>query len=211
MTRCILDRFPGLDVTALNAFEIAAVVYDEGASIDHLMSFFASEVAGAGHAVAGILRAPVDDETDPFEVMVDIATGHAWTLGCSWLSPSGSEEDDRCRAEMVETLSGAIPAKSDIAFIPRFGTEEIAGAGFSDAFAALAAHGIPILTAVRRDDVDAWLAFTGGIGTLIACRLKVIRDWWRETESRHRRIMRRRDMTHPDGGAEIIPLRPFLP
>lgn len=212
MTRRILDHFPDIDPAALNAFELAAIVYDEGASVDHLMGFLAREIRAGGRTIGGVLALPADDGEAPAEErLIDLASGEVRSLGPRSRHRTAADEliEAILLADMTRRVKGAIKAGADLAFIPRFGAREIAGAGFSDAFGTVAAFGVPILTAVERRNVDAWLRFTGGIGTLLACRLRVVRPWWQETDERRRRLLVRRSRERQaSGGAQIIPLRP---
>ena len=98
----------------------------------------------------------------------------------------------------------AIEARADLVIIPRFGADEIIGGGHADAFGTVAAFGLPVLTAVRRENVEAWLRFTGGIGTLLACRLRVVRAWWQETDDRRKKLLSRAAVENDN----VVPLLP---
>lgn len=200
MTRRLLDRFPALDPAGINASELAAIVYEEGASVDHLIAFFADELQTAGRRAGGIVHLPDDEEPprkDP--TLVDLVVGDRWRQSRTPHSPGEP-------AATTRRILAAIEARVDLAIIPRFGAAEIAGGGHADAFGTLAAFGLPILTAVRRDDVDAWLRFTGGIGTLLACRLRVVRAWWQETDGRRQKMLSRMDAE----SGNVVPLLPIF-
>lgn len=198
MTRRLLDRFPALDPAAINASELAAIVFEEGASVDHLVAFFADELRTAGRKAGGLVYLPDDDEPPASNVMmVDLVTGDHWR------QPRGTV-DQATVFGTTRRILAAIEARADLAVIPRFGADEIGGGGHADAFGALAAFGLPILTAVRRADVEAWLRFTGGIGTLLACRLRVVRAWWEETDGRRQKIIAR---AAAESG-NVVPLLP---
>lgn len=198
MTRRLLDRFPALDPAGVNASELAAIVYEEGASVDHLIAFFADELQTMGRRVGGIVHLP-DDEEPPCRdaMLVDLVVGDRWRQ--SRATASSTEPTVTTRR-----ILAAIEAQADLAIIPRFGAAEIAGGGHADAFGTLAAFGLPVLTAVRREDVEAWLRFTGGIGTLLACRLRVVRAWWQETDDRRQKMLARRNAR----SGNVVPLLP---
>ncbi|MCM5558243.1 DUF2478 domain-containing protein [Pleomorphomonas sp. JP5] len=198
MTRRLLDRFPTLDPAAINASELAAIVYEEGASVDHLIAFFADELQTAGRRVGGIVHLPDDEEPPSRDVtLVDLIGGDRWRQSHARPSPAEAAVTRR-------RILATIEARADLAIVPRFGAAEITGGGQADTFGTLAAFGLPILTAVRREDVDAWLRFTGGIGTLLACRLRVVRAWWQETDDRRQKMLAR---TNARSG-NIVPLLP---
>ena len=56
--------------------------------------------------------------------------------------------------QVTQRIKQSVAIRADLAFVPRFGARERAGHGFADAFGTVAAFGVPILTAVHRDDVD---------------------------------------------------------
>jgi len=198
MTRRLLDRFPALDPAGINASELAAIVYEEGASVDHLIAFFAGELQDTGRRVGGIVHLPDDDEPASRDLtLVDLVAGDRWRQTHALASPT---EDAMARQRIL----AAIEARADLAIVPRFGAAEITGGGQAATFGTLAAFGLPILTAVRRDDVEAWLRFTGGIGTLLACRLRVVRAWWHETDGRRQKMLAR--MSAESGN--VVPLLP---
>lgn len=196
MTRRLLDRFPALDPAEVNASELTAIVFEEGASVDHLIAFFADELRGAGRRIGGLIQLPDDDEPPAFDVtVVDLVASDRWQQ---------SRSDALASWNATPRILSAIEARVDLAFVPRFGPAEIAGGGYVDAFGTLAAFGLPVLTAVRREDVEAWLRFTGGIGTMLACRLRVVRSWWQEIDQRRQRILAR---TAAESG-NVVPLLP---
>ncbi|MBS1182982.1 MAG: modC [Proteobacteria bacterium] len=198
MTRRLLDRFPALDPSQINASELAAIVFEDGASIDHLIAFFADELRTAGRNVGGLVHLP-DDEEPPARTMtvIDLGAGDHWQQPRSIVDPASL-------AGTTQRILASIEARADLTIIPRFGPAEITGGGHADAFGTVAAFGLPVLTAVRRTDVEAWLRFTGGIGTLLACRLRVVRAWWQETDDRRQKILAR--ATAESGN--IVPLLP---
>ena len=129
--------------------------------------------------------------------LIDLVAGDRWRQSHARPSPAEAAVTRR-------RILAAIEARADLAIIPRFGAAEIIGGGQADTFGTLAAFGLPILTAVRRDDVESWLRFTGGIGTLLACRLRVVRSWWQETGGRRQKMLAR---VSAESG-NVVPLLP---
>lgn len=213
MTAPMLERFPDLDVTArLSAFELAAIVFEEGVSIDHLMCFFADELKTTGRTVAGAVQLPTEDEAPAHVSYLDLPSGETWLIQRDFLPASRRWSlDEAVLGGVTQRIKQAVTVKADLAFIPRFGSRERAGFGFADAFGTVAAFGIPILTAVHRHDVDAWLRFTGGIGTLLACRLRIVRAWWEETDTRRRKVLAREAAERSRaGGADVVSFAPIF-
>lgn len=180
-------------VDMLNAFEIAALVYEDGVSVDHLMTYFAAELRDAGRRIGGVVQLPPEDEGARSNVLriYDLMTGDIIPIKQRLGEGSGACcLDTQALAEGAARIRNAIDAGVDLIFISKFSKQEVAGAGFRDEFAAAVTAGIPILTSVKRPMVNDWLTFTGGIGTLMACRLRTLRDWWQETDNRRAALLK---------------------
>lgn len=218
MTAGALPPFSGPSpAEMINAFELAALVYDEGVSVDHLMCFFADELRAAGRRIGGVVQLPPDDESQRVTPMrvIDLMTGDIIIIG--QMLGAGSTNcklDTAALARAATGLTRAIEEKVDLLFVAKFGKQEIAGSGFRAEFGAAVSSGIPILTSVQRPLVNDWLDFTGGVGTLLACRLRILREWWSETDTRRTRILERQarqsaiEATAESGGPDQRSSRP---
>lgn len=178
----------------LNAFEIAALVYDDGVSVDHLMCYFADELQHQGRRIGGVVQLPPEVEGMPSTEMrvMDLMTGEIISIQQNLGRGSGACKLDPGGLMVAATrIRRAIEAGVDLMFISKFSKQEVAGHGFRDEFGLAVGAGIPILTSVKRPLVNDWLNFTGGIGTLLACRLRVTRDWWEETDTRRCKLLAR--------------------
>jgi molybdate transport system ATP-binding protein len=197
----LFDRFPALDPSAINASELAAIVVDDGAAVDHLLAFFAGELTASGFRLGGLIHQPDDDEQpSPDVTLIDLLSGEHWQR-------RRHHPDILELAASTRRIMGSIEGQADLCIIPRFGEAEMAGSGHVEAFGTIAAFGIPILTVVGRDMVEPWLTFTGGIGTLLACRLRVVRAWWQDTDTRRRKMLARA-VAGSVTGAEVVRLLP---
>ena len=171
---------------ALNAFELAALVYDDGIAVDRVMTDFARELKAAGRRVGGIVQLPPGPETEPGQVdLLDVATGDVFPLK-QRLGPGAQScsLDSGRLADASSRIRTAIDAGVDLVFISKFSKQEIAGQGLRSEFGAAAAARVPLLTSIRRTAIDPWFDFTGGIGTLLAPETSILRDWWREIDGR---------------------------
>lgn len=198
----LFDRFPALDPSAINASELAAIVVDDGAAVDHLLAFLAGELRASGVRLGGLIHQPDDDEPPSPEVtVIDLLSGEHWRR-------SRRHPEPEVFAVSTRRILATIEARADLCIVPRFGPAEMAGGGHVEAFGTVAAFGTPILTVVGRDMVEPWLTFTGGIGTLLACRLRVVRAWWEETDRRRRKMLAREAAVGAEAGAEVVRLLP---
>ena len=171
-----------MDPQSLDPNRFAAIVYDDGASVDGLMTRFAEELLGAGVDARGIVQLPPDaDGCGPGALMKlrDVATGEIIPL-CQNLGPGAAScaLDSAALAGAAQRLRTAASAPSDILFFSKFGKQEAAGGGMRAELAFAISEGRTVLTAVKRALLPAWRSFTGGQGTLLEHRMWVVRDWW---------------------------------
>jgi len=182
--------FPTKEELWISTYSIptaAAIVYDDGASVDGLMSRFASELIEAGVDARGIVQLPPDAEgCGPGALMKlrDVATGEIIPL-CQDLGPGagGCCLDASALAGAAVRLRAAASTPSDILFFSKFAKQEAAGGGARAELAYAVSEGRTVLTAVKRALLPKWHAFTGGQGTLLEHRLWVDRNWWQDISS----------------------------
>lgn len=171
-----------MDAQPLNPHRFAAIVYEDGATVDGLMTRFAAELLAEGVDARGIVQLPPDAEgCGPGALMKlrDIASGEIIPL-CQNLGPGAGAcaLDSYALAGAAHRLRAAASEPSDIVFFSKFGKQEAAGSGMRAELAFAISEGRTALTAVKRTLLPAWRSFTGGQGTLLAPRLWVVRDWW---------------------------------
>lgn len=170
----------------INAFDLAALVYDDGIAIDRLMVDFAHTLTQAGRRVGGIAQLPPGPATEPGQVdLIDLMSGEIRPLK-QRLGPGAASctLDGGALAAASTGIRRAVAARVDLVVISKFSKQEIAGGGFRAEFAAAVEAGLPVLTSVKRSQIGGWLAFTGGLGTLLDGRMDILADWWAETGRR---------------------------
>ncbi len=176
-----------MDVQVFDPNRFAAIVYDDGAKVDGLMSSFARALVEAGVDARGVVQLPPDAEgCGPGALMKlrDVATGEIIPL-CQNLGPGAGSccLDASALAGAAMRLNAAAGGPSDILFFSKFGKQEAAGAGMRAELAFAISEGRTVLTSVKRSLLPKWHAFTGGQGTLLQCRLWVVRNWWEDISS----------------------------
>ncbi|MDX2204188.1 MAG: DUF2478 domain-containing protein [Hyphomicrobiaceae bacterium] len=171
-----------MDQGHMSPNRLAAVVYDDGDSVDALLSAFARELLEAGTDIAGLVQMPpAEGSCGPSAPMClrDVRTGMVLPIGQD-LGPGARscKLDPGALAAAAVMLRAMAERPCDLLFISKFSKQEAAGRGFRDEFAFAVEHGRTVLTGVRRGLVHHWLDFTGGDGTLLDCRLSALRHWW---------------------------------
>jgi len=64
--------------------------------------------------------------------------------------------------------------------VNKFGAQEAGGGGLRDELLAAADAGIPVLTTIKPDVVDAWREFVGELGTVLPARTDEVLAWCRK-------------------------------
>jgi molybdate transport system ATP-binding protein len=90
-------------------------------------------------------------------------------------------------AEAAVAVSRAVAEEVELVVVNKFARQEASGGGLRAEIADAAAAGLPVLTAVPEKYYQAWIAFTGGYGTTLACERRVIEEWWRDMSWREGR------------------------
>ncbi len=179
-----------MDAQILDPNRFAAIVYEDGAKVDGLMTRFARELVAAGVDARGIVQLPPDaDDCGPGALMKlqDVATGEVIPL-CQDLGPGAGSccLDSSALARAAQRLRIAASEPSDILFFSKFGKQEAAGGGMRAELAYAISEGRIVLTAVKRSLLPSWDSFTGGQGTLLELRHWGVRDWWLDISSLRR-------------------------
>jgi molybdate transport system ATP-binding protein len=171
--------------------KLAAIIYRSGKDdVDGLLAGFAADLIREGHRIGGVVQHNFRGACGPRDLMqmVDLMTGRTIPI-CQALG-SGAQS---CRlnpaglAESAIAVSRAIAEDVELVVVNKFSKQEAAGSGLRAEIADAVVAGLPIITAVPDKCYDAWMEFTGGYGTTLACERRVIDDWWRETSHREGR------------------------
>lgn len=164
---------------------LSAVVYgggDDRVPIDEMLWQAASELRASGAPLAGVVqRNPQRPGRCRCDMLLyDLASGREVEI-----SEDRGPEARGCRLD-VAALEGlvadtveALDHGARLLIINRFGKREVEGRGFREAIAKAIGLGIPVITAVRRENVDAWREFTGGIADELPPAPAAILDWCR--------------------------------
>jgi molybdate transport system ATP-binding protein len=120
--------------------------------------------------------------------LVDLMSGRAIPI-CQSLGQGAMS----CRldaagvAEAAVAVSRAIAEDVELVVVNKFAKQEASGGGLRAEIGDAVVAGLPVLTAVPDKYYHAWIAFTGGFGTTLACEPRVVEAWWREMSWRESR------------------------
>jgi molybdate transport system ATP-binding protein len=180
-----------IDFAEIDPNRVAAILYRPQDDLDTLLADFAQDLVRAGERIGGIVQRNIKDGSGCQVGMqaIDLMTGREVSI----CQPLGSgamacKLDAAGLADASVAVASAIAQDVDLIVINKFSKQEAAGRGLRDELADAIAAGIPVLTAVPEKCFEAWISFTGGIGTTLLCERQVIEAWWRDTSSRMKRM-----------------------
>lgn len=81
-----------------------------------------------------------------------------------------------------ETVQRDIAAGCDLVVLSKFGALERKGGGLRDAFTAAIEGGVPLLTSVSPDYMEAWEAFAGPLSVVMPLDAEKIEAWWQSVQ-----------------------------
>ncbi len=158
---------------------LAAIVYRPEDDADSLLRDFAIALIHKGHKLGGLVQRNEKNDQHQHAAMelIDLMTGCVFPI-----SQAGRDckLDPGALANAALAIGRALDAGVELVIVNKFSAQEAAGKGLRNELATAATTGLPVLTAVPEKHFGAWQAFTGGLGTTMACQRTPIDDWWQE-------------------------------
>lgn len=154
---------------------IAAIVGADRRAADILLGEFATGLMRAGRDVHGLIqwRGPEG------AVLADLQGGRHYPLFQNLGAGSRScSVDPGSVAIASQALRRALAENAELAIANRFGALEAKGGGLADEMLALMAAGIPFLTVVAEENLDAWRRFTGDAAVALPATRPALEAWF---------------------------------
>lgn len=158
----------------------AAIHFTDGFDVDRVIDEIVSALIKRKARLAGYLQreTPTDDDCCSTLYLESIADGKRAQISQALGAGSkGCRLDPRALAVLSNDLCDALTADTDMLIVNRFGKGESEGQGFRIAMERAMELGIPVLTAVRDEYVEAWHEFCGELGIELTPQSKTILDW----------------------------------
>jgi len=162
----------------------AAVHFADGFDIDQIIDEVMSALKHKGFNLAGYLQRemPADDDCCSTLYLESIADGKRAQISQALGAGSkGCRLDPAALAVLANDLCNEITADTDMLIVNRFGKGESEGQGFRIAMERAMELGVPVLTAVRDEYIEAWHEFCGEFGLELAPRPESIIAWCNTT------------------------------
>lgn len=157
---------------------VAAVLYPPESDVDDLLWSLARRLAATGARIGGVVQSAIDGTGRRDMALVELRSGERRSIAQK-LGPlsTSCKLDTAVIAEVAARLERQIDAGLDLMILNRFGKVEIDGGGFRSTLERAMLRSVPLLTAVRLQNADAWAAFHGGLGTTLTADAAALDAW----------------------------------
>jgi nucleoside-triphosphatase THEP1 len=160
--------------------KLAALLNVPGAPLaQDLLATFVESLSARGLQVMGLLQETRREQGQKKAMdLVEIGTGKRFSIKQNLGKSAGCQVDTQGVAEATEVLRRALSARPALVVINKFSHLESEGQGLAAEMLALMAEGIPGLTTVTPEYVEAWDRFTGGLAAVLEPSGQALQDWW---------------------------------
>ncbi|WP_075995916.1 DUF2478 domain-containing protein [Salaquimonas pukyongi] len=172
---------------------IAAIRFGDEDAIDDILEDVARRMQDRGSRVDGFLQRETAGEGGCCATM-HLESMDGQTIGT--ISQNLGRHSRGCRLDpaALAALCGPLITRLDVGcdllIINRFGKGESLGAGFRSAIEHAFLRGIPVLTAVRKTYLEAWMAFTNGEYCLLPPQADAVEAWALQTAAANGPLLR---------------------
>lgn len=166
--------------TECETSSVAAIVYSPGSRIEEFFAQVAARLKQRGIVVAGLLQHSMrsgGEDRCVFE-MEDLWSGQRHSISQD-LGP-GSDAcsiDHAAIAAASAVLRRAIEARPDVVLVNKFGALEASGEGLRAEMTQVVAAGLPLLTTVNVEQLQAWHDYAGGEGSELPMDADAVLAW----------------------------------
>src|SRR5450631_1122551 len=172
---------------------LAAVVYDAGFKIDDFLTRVADRLGADRVNMAGVLQENAGDAASVCSAMtlVDLASRRRFRISQDLGSQAeGCRLDAHGLAEIGALLDRPLGHDVELLVLNRFGKAEAEGGGLRSAFARAIESGIPVVTAVNSNYIEAWSEFHGSLAINLPPELDAVLAWCRNAVQELRAVRR---------------------
>jgi nucleoside-triphosphatase THEP1 len=160
---------------------LAVIRYDDGDSVEALLTAFVAARRAEGVRVAGLLQESGREANGrPRMELIDIVSGRRILISQNLGGDSRACCVDVAGiASAAACLRQALESAPDLLVINKFSGLEAKGGGLWAEFLDALAAGLPVLTGLSGRHDEAFAALTGGLGEFLPASLSALEAWWR--------------------------------
>lgn len=165
--------------SAVELAPLAAVIYPKGCAIDALLREVVVQLQAGGLHVAGVIQETTDGSVSCESVALrEIDSGHSTGITENrGKGARGCKLDPCALADVAARLEECLEDNPDLLVINRFGKSEIEGRGLRSVLSEALQRGIPVLTAVRDMNVEAWAEYHQGLALDLPPDREALMNW----------------------------------
>ena len=167
---------------------IAAIRFSNGVPVDKLIDDIVFELKNSDVEIAGYLQREQIDDASCCSTLLLESIAEPKTARISQALGSGSTGcrlDPRALATLSNDLRSQITSRTHLVILNRFGKGESDGQGFRIAIEKAVETGVPVLTAVRDEYVEAWREFCGDYGVELMPEVDAVLAWCKSVLDPH--------------------------
>jgi hypothetical protein len=176
-----MTTVPNTDaVPAAGGCGLAAVRYQTGFPIDDFLNAVTRRLSAEGLKLGGVVQHNTGAADSPCSTMTLVQLGSGQRFAISQrLGPESRacRLDPRGLAAADAPLKLVIESDIDLVILNKFGKAEAEGGGLRSTLARALELGVPILTAVRPPNAEAWHRFHGGLAEDLEADLETVCAW----------------------------------
>ena len=164
---------------------IAAVIYEDGAALNQLFLEVVDSLRSHGSRICGVIQKPNETSEQSGSCgrlgLEDLFLGEDVSITQNLgQGATDCHLDSNNLAQVAKSLSNQLSDPDlniDLFIINRFGLSESEGHGMFDVFAEAVMQEIPVLTAVKKNHLESWDNWHGGIAQNLAQNKNDILHW----------------------------------
>ena len=159
--------------------KVAAIMTSDTNQADITLGKLATDLGNMGYNVAGVLQSPAPQATSRCNAeLSSISTGERYAISQALGSCSVScSLDVEALEKIALKLRDSINDSTDLVIINRFGKRERSDGGFCCVIERAVEFGIPVLTIVNTQFIQAWLDYGGQQVTIIENNQHQLTHW----------------------------------
>lgn len=167
---------------------IGAIVHQRAEAADEPLQAFIQYLQEQSKLVLGVVQAP-EEVSFAFNSKMGI-TNLSNGEYISIAQDLGQHNTSCCLdSEAVSNasiiLQQARDQNPDLIVVNRFGKLEAEGEGFADEMLEIMSQGLPMITVVSHQFLEAWQSFSGGLATELTPDLDALKQWFTQTETQN--------------------------
>ncbi|MBE9477441.1 MAG: DUF2478 domain-containing protein [Proteobacteria bacterium] len=166
--------------------KIAYTMSPSPGDMDEILAHLATKLAESGLRTCGVAQTNTSNEECQHPCDMDVLVlpdGPVIRISQSLGSEAkGCRLDPAALEGAVAEVSTRLAKGADVLILNKFGKHEAEGRGFRDVVAEALSQDIPVITGVNKQNLEAFLEFTGGMAEQVPATVDDLSNWLTNTK-----------------------------